>query len=591
MMRIANGTALAAIAAALAFTTPLAAQAPGEPSAVIDPACDRDCLIGLVRQHMAALEQRDPASLPVSGDVIFTENNVPLPLGKGLWATIDEVDETGLEAADPVTGHAAWFGSVRENGEPAFYAMRLHVTDGLIDEIETVVHRRGSLPAPFGDWENMVHFPEYNEILPEEERRPRERMLAIADAYFDTTELNDGQVFAPFSEDCSRLENGISTTAAAPGGTGGNAASIAQGCEEQFRLGIYKINKRIRRNLPLVDVERGVVVASGFFDHANEFDRYNLTDGREMKTALKWPNSITLIEAFRIKDAKIQRIEAVFTYVPYFMHNPFWGEAAALPEYAPRPDQCDKDCLAGHANALMRAMVSNEWQGLPWSERVGYSENSVGIRVGEGIWSTVTAIDPDPLVVADAQTGKAVWIGRIEEHGQPAWAAITTSADGPRIGAVDALIRRKEYGAPYAEPQSASDFAVLPAARRTDRAAMQAGATSFFAAISANAAAPNIFGGDCSWHVNGQEVGGCAEQFGGTALARVENLRDRTLLALDEERGLAIYRTFEDIPGTDGSAGAYPLTFQVIEVLHFDGGQLRRVETLTSELPYGMQPR
>ena len=42
-----------------------------------------------------------------------------------------------------------------------------------------------------------------------------------------------------------------------------------------------------------------------------------------MKTALKWPNSITLLEAFRVRDGKIHRIEAVFTYVPYFMHNPW----------------------------------------------------------------------------------------------------------------------------------------------------------------------------------------------------------------------------------------------------------------------------
>ena len=95
-------------------------------------------------------------------------------------------------------------------------------------------------------------------------------------------------------------------------------AAISAGCEAQFKLGIYRINKRIReRRYPLIDVERGVVVATGFFDHANEFDRYKLTDGREMRTALKWPNSISLIEAFRMRDSKIHRIEAVFSYVPH----------------------------------------------------------------------------------------------------------------------------------------------------------------------------------------------------------------------------------------------------------------------------------
>jgi hypothetical protein len=574
-------------ASALASATPAVAQAPGEANAVRAVDCDHACLVAAVNAHMRALAARDPSALPLASNVLFTENNVPLKPGEGLWRTVTAVDEVGLEAADPTTGHAAWFGSVRENGEPAIYAVRIHVENGLIDEIETVVHRRTSLPAPFGDVENMVHDPEFNAILPPEQRRSRERLLAIADSYFDTTEMNDGQVFAPFSEDCARLENGISTTAPTPGSTGGNAASIAQGCREQFELGIYRINKRIRRHLPLVDVERGVVVAAGFFDHANEFDRYNLTDGREMRTALKWPNSITLLEAFRIKDAEISRIEAVFTYVPYFMHNPFWGPDSRPPEFAADPQACNQRCLTTNTSALVRGMVGNNWQGLPWGDTVGYAENSVGIRVGEGIWSTVTAIDSDPLVVGDPTTGKAVWIGRIEEHGQPAWAAITMSADGDRIGAVDALIRRKEYGAPYVDPVSAPDYAALPTRSRTPRAQMLHAATRFYEAINARGGAPDIFAGNCRWMVNGADVADCTSAFGGAGLATIERVRDRSLIAVDEERGLAIYRTFEDLPGV---GSGYPLTYQVVELFRFEDGQVTRVEAFTSELPYGMKP-
>ena len=42
---------------------------------------------------------------------MFTENDVPLALGKGLWATVTGVDAKGLEAADPLTGNVAWFGA------------------------------------------------------------------------------------------------------------------------------------------------------------------------------------------------------------------------------------------------------------------------------------------------------------------------------------------------------------------------------------------------------------------------------------------------------------------------------------------------
>jgi hypothetical protein len=580
------------LAGALAFASaPARAQAPGEDSAVRIPACDRACLIGHVPAYMKGLAARDPSAANLASDVRFTENNVFIPVGEGLWKTVDKVDAVGLEVADPSTGNAAWFGSVVENGRPAILAVRVHVSNGAIDEIESVVHRRTALPAPFGDVTNMVHDPEFNEILPPEQRRSRERMLAIADAYFDTVEVNDGQVFAPFAEDCARLENGISTTAPPPAGAGGNAAAIASGCRAQFELGIYRINKRIRRGFFIVDEERGVAVASGFFDHANEWDRYLLTNGREMRTALKWPNSITLIEAFRIKNAEIQRIEAVFTYVPYFMHNPFWGPAAEPPRSAPDPAACDTACVAANTNAVMAAYpVRGQWASLPWAEQVGYAENSVGIRVNEGIWQGVTAVDAAPLVVADATTGKGVWIGRIEEHGQPAWAAITVTSNGARIADIDALIRRKEYGAPYVEPTAAPAFDIVPQGRRTSRAAMIAGGDAFYAAMNAHdGKAPAGLADDCRWLVNGQDVGACAPPFAGPVLASIDRVRDREVLAVDEARGLVVYRTFEDLPAA-GRENAYPLTYQVVELFRFVDGKIERVEAFTSELPYGMRP-
>ena len=302
------------------------AQAPGYQSAVLIPDCDYECLLEYTTNYIEALAEKNPANARLAPDVRFSENNVLMPVGNdGLWGTISSVREGEMMVADIETGNAAWFGIVEEHGNPAYLAMRIKVEDRLITEVETVLNRLPDMPKPFGNPDTVSHDPAFSEILPIEERRSRARLVAVADGYFNTVELNDGDVFTLFSDDCSRLENGISTTAAPPPGSGdGNSASIAVGCENQFKLGIYHINKRIReRRYPIVDVERGVVVASGFFDHANMFDRYSLTDGREMNTVLKWPNTITLLEAFKIVDGKIARIEAVFTYVPYFMPSPF----------------------------------------------------------------------------------------------------------------------------------------------------------------------------------------------------------------------------------------------------------------------------
>ena len=111
----------------------------------------------------------------------------------------------------------------------------------------------------------------------------------------------------------------VPKTASVPRAAAGSAA-LAQGCEAQFKLGYFHINQRVRqRHYPLVDTERGVVGATGFFDHDNAKDTYMTTDGKVQKTLLEFPNSLSLMEAFKIRNGKIYRVEAIFTYVPYYI--------------------------------------------------------------------------------------------------------------------------------------------------------------------------------------------------------------------------------------------------------------------------------
>ena len=118
------------------------AQAPGYESAVIKVGCDYDCLIGTVDDYVAAMAERDTSRLPLADDVVFSENNVVMPLGNdGLWGTINGVHDGRMAVADEITGNAAWFGIVEEHGNPAYLAIRMKVEDDLITEIETVVNR------------------------------------------------------------------------------------------------------------------------------------------------------------------------------------------------------------------------------------------------------------------------------------------------------------------------------------------------------------------------------------------------------------------------------------------------------------------
>ena len=137
--------------------------------------CDRECLNGFVDQYLAALVAKDSGRLPWAAHVKFTENNVVLQVGDGLWGTISARGPDDLKAADTETGQAAYFGVVDERGNQAFFALRLKIEDGKISEVETVVDRKGYGPGPFGDPAAMKPVPILLEDVPVESRRPRAR--------------------------------------------------------------------------------------------------------------------------------------------------------------------------------------------------------------------------------------------------------------------------------------------------------------------------------------------------------------------------------------------------------------------------------
>src|SRR3569623_1160524 len=118
-MRRAARIALTALGLALmAQLPPAAAQAPGQGTAYRAVACDRACLIGFLHRYMDALTHKDAKRAPFAKDVMFTENDVVMPIGEGLWGTVSGASETGLELADHSTGQAAWYGLVLEHGSP-----------------------------------------------------------------------------------------------------------------------------------------------------------------------------------------------------------------------------------------------------------------------------------------------------------------------------------------------------------------------------------------------------------------------------------------------------------------------------------------
>jgi hypothetical protein len=280
------------------------------------PPCDRACLEGYVDRYLDAMLANEVNPKLFARDVKFTENGVRLPLGnEGLWFGMSGRGKYKFYVPDVETQQVAFIGTAIENtqargantgeGNLVAIALRLKIVGGLITEVEQLAVRPettlgggrggarggGAAPAPSaagtGDRVEAMGQPHpvFREVIPEAKRPSREELIETANYYFTGLARNDGKGYYPFTADCARFENGISTT---------------QNCKAQFETALRGVVSRIRdRRFVAVDRERGIVFAFAFFDH----EQINWT----------WQ----LGELFKIENGQIRRVEAVFHRAPY----------------------------------------------------------------------------------------------------------------------------------------------------------------------------------------------------------------------------------------------------------------------------------
>lgn len=277
-------------------------------------------LYAVLDRFLAALNARDPQALDWAPGAYHSENNVMLEIGDGVWGTIDRLGDYQLRFADEKTGQVGYFGTVIEPIEESAFTLRLAVNAaGQIAECEMLIVRQSDSGIKF---ENCRYWDK--PILHRAPEAPvsRAEMVRLSDGYFDTLQRNDGTIHTKFHPDCNRVENGVQTT------RNPEFAKIvpvsALGCEEQFRMGNYRYDDDLRaRRFPLVDEERGLVLAFGFIDHSGRLREYQLTDGRTVKSPVLRPHSFYISELFKIDDGMIEQIEANFITVPYRMPSPW----------------------------------------------------------------------------------------------------------------------------------------------------------------------------------------------------------------------------------------------------------------------------
>jgi hypothetical protein len=274
--------------------------------------CDRACLSGFADQYIAALGKHDPSTLPMAAGAKLTENTKTVGLGDGVWKTMKYMKFRGETIADPSTAQVVYFGVIQEAFVSPF-VLRLKISNRKIAEVETVVAHGTDPKLPPADGFEVVPDlqllaalkPFVEDTVPPSQRTPRAQMIAAANAYFDGIEHQPGNV--PFAPGCNRIENGQLTTNN-PTNTEGLPPL---GCQEQFQAKLFTYIPRVRdRRFPVVDEERGLVVAMGVFDIPGS--KTWVRDGKEIPAppAISNPRNNVLNEIFKIDGGQIRLLVA-----------------------------------------------------------------------------------------------------------------------------------------------------------------------------------------------------------------------------------------------------------------------------------------
>jgi hypothetical protein len=303
---------------------------------------------------------------------------------------------------------------------------------------------------------------------------------------------------------------------------------------------------------------------------------------------------------------------------------------ATLPAQA-RSQDCDRACLEGWLDSYLDALSKHDPSAVELADDVRFTANGQLLAIGDGVWRTFQARGNFEVTVVDVPAQQIAAILTFVEDGPTP--AGTGAALAVRLkvedGRITEIEQREEHSAETFRLMEANGVrpsltAVLPPEQRLTRAELIATVNGYYSGIQRNDGRGTYpLAEDCHRITSGRIATNnptppgetrpdprtasgpstqwsCREQFQSGLLHFVSRVRDRRVVAVDEERGLAFAlsyfdhfagdtRTFQTPDGRTVSVGpTYPFTWGISQVFKIEDALIQDIEGLEIEVPFGM---
>jgi len=304
-------------------------------SARAEEKCTRNCLEEFAHGYLDALIAQNPSEANLAPSAKSTENQRIITFGEGLWTKARRLGDYQIFASDIRNQQIAFLGNIETTDGWSMLAVRLKIRDNQIAEVETIypgpAAANGTFDLGAGAGSLGKSRPALSKPLSKSERRDRWQLIQAADLHYEGIERGNGDI-VPFGEKCIKIENGVQLIknpdfpfpAASPSGAYlPNFA--AMGCQEQFNTHVWDTDLITDRRYPVVDEERGVVVAFAMYHQYIKAPCADVVDyGAVCPAQPTKPYSLAMAEAFRVRDGFIEEVEAVFTVLPEVKLRGVW---------------------------------------------------------------------------------------------------------------------------------------------------------------------------------------------------------------------------------------------------------------------------
>jgi len=265
-------------------------------------------------------------------------------------------------------------------------------------------------------------------------------------------------------------------------------------------------------------------------------------------------------------------------------------DAAETPE---AQAACDRACLEGMIDDYLDALVAGDPDPLPLSGDVRFTEDTVALQPGEGLWAATEAVTDYRQDILDTATGTAASMVVVEEAGTPVLLMLRMKVENREITEIETVVTRsREEGILFNLDGLATPTAALAAPVPEDQRMSRDAAirvANFYPeglTIGSFVDVDAPFAPDAYRLENGSLMAGPGCSRPGCEDIKAQQIMEHPDLtsevkAVDEELGIVLLRMNFGDTGSYGEGNA----LIVWEAFKVYGGQIHAVEAFMEIMP------